>query len=180
MKQGTKSVLFGVHQFIWHPITVYLAWVDIYRKLPSFWETVAIVVHDWGYWGKAKMDDAEGEMHPVFGAKLIRAMRFFFFGSHEQANNIAFLVAFHSRYLAARFGVEPSKLCWPDKLCMKYDPSWFYLLRARLSGELAEYRLNAVQHIPLSESNRSWFKWIRAKCILVALNKTLGQARVNP
>lgn len=26
MRIGTKSILFGVHQFIWHPVTVYIAW----------------------------------------------------------------------------------------------------------------------------------------------------------
>lgn len=177
MKKGTKSVLFGVHQFIWHPITVYIAWVALYKKVPSFWETVAILIHDWGYFGKENMDDEDGEMHPVFGARLIQKLRFFFWGSHKQANDLAMLVAFHSRYLAARWHVEPSKLCWPDKLSLRYDPMWFYLLRARLSGELKEYRLNAVASIPLTESNRSWFKWIRAKCILVAYNHTPGSIR---
>lgn len=126
------------------------------------------------------MDDAAGELHPVFGAALIGKLRFFFFGNHKQANDLAMLVAFHSRYLSARYNREPSKLCWPDKLSLQFDPMWFYLIRARLSGELKEYRLNAAHALPLTESNKSWFKWIRAKCALVAYNKTPGSIRNSP
>lgn len=179
MKTGTKSVLFGVHQFIWHPITVYLAWVCLYKKLPTFWQTVAIVLHDVGYIGKAHMDDEDGELHPIVGARIIYYLRRFFFCSHKKARKTALLVALHSRFLSARFKQEPSALCWADKLCMRFDPQWFYLFRARLSGELKEYRLNDAAHIPLTESDESWFKWICAKCILVAYNKTPGSIRNN-
>ena len=46
------------------------------------------------------------------------------------------LVLLHSRRYAKVHGLEPSKLCWADKLSIMYDPEWFYLLRARASGEL--------------------------------------------
>lgn len=35
MNVGTKSLLFGVHQFIWHPITVTLAWHRLREAGPS-------------------------------------------------------------------------------------------------------------------------------------------------
>ncbi|MCK5235828.1 MAG: hypothetical protein KAR06_02490, partial [Deltaproteobacteria bacterium] len=59
---GTKSLLFGVHQFIWHPITVLIAWCKLYGW-PTWPELVCIIVHDWGYWGKPNMDGPEGEKH---------------------------------------------------------------------------------------------------------------------
>jgi hypothetical protein len=173
---GTRSVLFGVHQFLFHPITVWLAWFELYG-FPNFWETAAIVLHDIGYIGKRAMDDNEGELHPAVGAQLILKLRYFFGGTPQQANELAVLVAFHSRYLAARYNQRPTKLCWADKLCLKYDPMWFYLLRASLSGEIKEYRLNGLDYVPASASNRVWFKWLRAKCIDVARQQLPGHNR---
>jgi hypothetical protein len=42
-----------------------------------------------------------------------------------------------------------------------YDPWWFYLPRAIMSGEIKEYRLAAIKFVPLSASNREWFSWVR-------------------
>lgn len=173
MKTGTKSLLFGVHQFIWHPFTVYLAW----RKLngpPSWRELVCIIIHDWGYWGCDKMDDAKGELHPMVGAKLARRWldgkqdglcetcrngqsTSCFGGCHYGK-----LVLLHSRHLAKRLYQDPSKLCWPDKYSIIYEPAWWYLLRARLSGELAEYRDNGAKYIPLWCSDKEWFLWVKS------------------
>ncbi len=177
MKTGTKSVLFGVHAFWWHPITVYLAWIQLYRRWPTFWETVAIFFHDLGYWGSSKMDDEYGELHPVRAVRLMRRI----FGwrgvlaSHE--------VLYHSRFLVARWNkamggnLEPSRLCWADKLSLAFDPSWFYLFRARLSGELAEYKSNAVKTTGKEMTDSEWFNWIRAKCIRVAYQQEHATAR---
>jgi len=70
MTVGTKSILFGVHQFLWHPITVGLAWKHLYGVWPNRYEWVAIFCHDLGYWGKSNMDGAEGRTHPKRGAEL--------------------------------------------------------------------------------------------------------------
>lgn len=70
MKVGTKSLLFGVHQFIWHPITVARAWRRLHRKWPTLAECICIFVHDWGYWGCNDMDGPEGKNHPKLGARL--------------------------------------------------------------------------------------------------------------
>jgi len=47
MKVGTKSLLWGVHQIFWHPLTVTLAWRELYKKWPSWKEFVCIFIHDW-------------------------------------------------------------------------------------------------------------------------------------
>lgn len=151
MKLGTRSLLFGVHQFAWHPITVWLAWRRLYGA-PGWRETVCILIHDWGYWGCAEMDGPEGEAHPYLGARLAGWL----FGPAYRV-----LVLHHSRTLCRAAGVEPSRLCWADKLSMLYDPSWFYLLRARATGEIHEYRRQAVGYVPLIASDRYWLTWLK-------------------
>lgn len=176
MTTGTKSLLFGVHQFIWHPVTVWRGWVHLHKRWPSFWETIAIICHDWGYWGCEKMDDAKGEEHPYFGAELVSKWASLFWGS-DCGEYIYYLMLYHSRYLSARNGVEPSKLCWADKLSPKFDPPWFYVLRARLSGEIKEYRLNANNIIPPSVSDREWYLWLQQKCEVDAKQKRKASHR---
>lgn len=133
MNLGTRSLLFGVHQFLWHPITVWLAWVQLYG-FPSWRECACILIHDWGYAGCIDMDGPEGRLHPYDGAELAGR----WFGPRYHA-----LVMLHSREIARRMGVQPSRLCWADKLSMRFDPWWFYLPRAWITGELDEYLANA-------------------------------------
>jgi|GEM_PF-5904394 len=60
--------------------------------------------------------------------------------------------------------MQPSKLCWADKLSIIYDPWWVYLPRAWLSGELKEYRYKAAAcgAVPINASNREWYRWFRS------------------
>lgn len=162
MKVGTKSLLFGVHQFAWHPFTVWRAWRHLYGSSPTWRECVCIVVHDWGYWGCSNMDGEEGEAHPNVGAAI--AGRLFGPAYHD-------LVLLHSRSLSKRLGREPSKLCWADKFSMLYDWEPFYLFRARLTGELAEYRANAMHHVSLTASDRTWLRWLKARFATMAAEK---------
>lgn len=165
---GTKSLLFGVHQFLWHPLTVWLAFRRLYGRIPNRWETLAIIVHDWGYWGKPNMDGAEGETHPQLGADLMMWLAKKFSGSpHPQVDAFRWywFTKYHSRFCAAQNNTSPSELCWADKLSIWYEPRWFYLLRARLSGEIKEYRLNAKNRVPLFAFDKVWFDWYRGKVI---------------
>ena len=45
----------------------------------------------------------------------------------------------HSRFMAREYDLEVSKLCYADKLSIKYESKWFYSLRVKLSGEYLEY-----------------------------------------
>lgn len=164
MKTGTKSLLFGVHQVIWHPVTVYLAWVWLYRRFPTWRETVCIVIHDWGYWGKSKMDDEEGERHPETGAYL--AGRLLGQPYHD-------LCLLHSRHYARNAGKTPSSLCWADKMSICFEPWWLYLPRAWASGELYEYRhmASVTGFIDKSASHMKWYRWIQKRL------KKLGQEK---
>lgn len=71
MKLGTKSILFGAHQFLLHPVFVAIAWIKLYGFPydPRIW--IAFFVHDLGYWGKPNIDGPEGEVHPELGANIM-------------------------------------------------------------------------------------------------------------
>jgi hypothetical protein len=130
MNIGTKSILFGAHQFLIHPIFVFVAWWKLYGfpADPRLW--VAFFVHDLGYWGKPNMDGREGEKHVEFGAGLMCRL----FGSEWGE-----FCLYHSRYYAKRDNRPFSRLCVADKLVIILEPWWLYLPRVWLSGEIWEY-----------------------------------------
>lgn len=175
MKIGTRSLLFGVHQFIYHPITVGLAWHKCYKRWPLWWEWIAIFCHDLGYWGKPNMDGEEGQSHPEFGADIaarivFRVARLWmgFEYAADLSNTTHSLSLYHSTHYVQKFGVKVSALYLPDKMSVLFEPKWFYLLRGRLSGEIAEYVTNAP---PIASNGEQtiwrragqWFDWYRDK-----------------
>lgn len=147
MKMGTKSVLFGVHQFIWHPWTVARAWRWLYGRWPTFHEWVAIVLHDVGYLGKDAMDSPEGQTHPEIGAALARKVVYWSlrlrgrssFDAGTISDDIYDLCLFHSTHYAQMKGNVVSALYLPDKACILFDPPEWYLKRGKWSGEVFEY-----------------------------------------
>lgn len=163
MRIGTKSVLFGVHQFLLHPIMLAIGWWKAYgfRRVaigeqwvirqrryqrleteyaslfrPALW--VAFVVHDLGYLGKPNMDGPEGETHPELGARIMRWL----FG--EPWGDFVLL---HSRYYSKRLGRPVSPLCFADKWVIVLEPWWLYLPRVWMSGELREFIANAQNRV---------------------------------
>lgn len=161
MKTGTKSLLFGVHQFVWHPITVLLAWHHL-CGLPNWKEFVCIIIHDWGYWGCENMDDKKGEEHPRWAAD--KTMKWF--GPQYYC-----LCLYHSRHYAKRHNKQPSRLCWADKLSFLYDPKWFYLSRAWSSGELREYLKIAKDSGFGHTTVRDWHKKMKNVMWMLAVQK---------
>lgn len=178
MRIGTKSLLFGVHQFLWHPITVALAWKRVYTRWPCWWECVAIFCHDLGYWGKADMDGPEGITHPYDGARYAwrwtefiakRVFRYSQDAAERLGRQAWELCITHSygyceAYKNSRGGLlqfAPGPLAFPDKVCVLYDPRWFYRLRGRLSGEIYEFMRRAPTAV--SGSPRTWLLWYRSK-----------------
>jgi len=156
MKLGTKSILFGAHQFIIHPICVFFAWWKLYGfpSDPRLW--IAFVIHDWGYWECPNMDGEEGELHPWWAAEKMG----YWFGQkwHE-------FCLYHSRFLAKRHGVGFSRLCVADKMSMWIEPPWLYLPRVMLSGEIKEYMGHAhIRHKKegiSTETRTLWFTSVR-------------------
>lgn len=168
MKIGTKSVLFGAHQFLIHPLFVAAAWWRLYGfpRDPRLW--VAFFIHDLGYIGKPNMDGPEGEAHPELGARIMGELfdgcrRWTFNGpdamppEHWQAAIAEYMdrhfggltpdvsltwlgfTLYHSRFYAKKNGVRHSRLCVADKLATAMEPWWLYLPRVILTGEIVEY-----------------------------------------
>lgn len=159
MSIGTKSLLFGVHQFLWHPAVVGLAWRKLHGRWPTWEEWVAIVVHDWGYWGCQDMDGPGGVNHPLLGAKVAESIVYFFHRDFNRAYRIFCLSAGHSASYAEKFGLETSDLHGPDKYSVVYEPWWFYRMRGMLTGEIYEY----MEYGPKGLSPRQWFRWLQGK-----------------
>ena len=164
MKIGTKSILFGVHQFILHPIFTALAWWKLYGFPcdPRLW--VAFFVHDLGYWGKPDMDGPAGESHPILGSRIMSV-----FGRNWRG-----FVLYHSGYYAEQHHKKISRLCVADKYAIVLVPTWLYVFLGRLSGELYEYQYQ-IKYIRQRSfhilTDREWFesvkvsvgKWVEEK-----------------
>lgn len=78
ISEGTLSWLFGFHSII-HSFFVYLAWIKLYKKLPSFKETICILLHDIGYCGMNYITNQNHEGHEILGAKIAEKL----FGKKE-------------------------------------------------------------------------------------------------
>lgn len=131
MKVGTKSLLFGAHQFAIHPIFVARGWKRLYgpARDPRLW--IAFVIHDWGYFGKPNMDGPEGEQHVNWAADKMGK----WFGPEWRD-----FCRYHSRFWAKAHGQPISRLCVADKQALLETPRWLYLFLVRLSGEEKEYK----------------------------------------
>jgi hypothetical protein len=144
-------------------------------RWPHWWEWVAIFCHDIGYWGKPNMDGPEGQTHPEAGARLakqiVHRVGFWIFDNSFSGDEkrcyyagVAHdLALYHSSAYAKANGQPTSALYWPDKLSIFFDPRWFYLLRAKATGEVWEYiRVNAPGWLIWDDQPaETWFNWYR-------------------
>lgn len=174
MKVGTKSLLFGVHQFAWHPWTVIRAYRAVHGVWPMFDECLCILVHDWGYWGCPNLDGEQGKRHPERGARIAFCLVYLWYKEFRRCH---WLVAksyaeeaydrtlYHSSHYARAHGAKPSALYLPDKASILHEPRWFYLLRARLSGEVWEYISNSpfAKLPPELQTANGWYLWYKSK-----------------
>jgi len=130
MRVGTKSILFGVHNILVHPLSVAIAWWKLYGFPgdPRLW--CAFILHDLGYWGLSAMESVGSETHVELGARIMTWL----FGAPWGE-----FCASHSRCFARSRGVPVSQLCIADKLAFVLTPPWLYLPLARATGELQEY-----------------------------------------
>lgn len=146
MKLGTKSLLFGVHQFFLHPLIVGISYYRLYGFPvdPRLW--AAFVVHDWGYWGCEDMDGPGGREHPQLGYKIMK----FFFG-HDWGQ----WTRCHSREYCKNHGLVPSTLCVADKMAITVMPWWLYCAFACLTGEMKEYYANGAGKFKATDY-KSW------------------------
>jgi hypothetical protein len=157
VRVGTKSLLFGAHQFLIHPYFVAKAWKQLYgpARDPRLW--IAFVIHDWGYWGKPNMDGPEGERHVEWAAKVMGKL----FGTEWHD-----FCLYHSRHYAKKYGKPYSRLCVADKLAPTLEPGPLYLVRVIWSDEVSEY----LQHTDEGTTISEWYSafvtrmraWVKA------------------
>lgn len=157
VKLGTKTLLFGVHQVVIHPLFVTIAWIKIYRSVPSWRELLCIIIHDWGYWGKSNLKDADGDRHPEYGAALAGKL----FGPEWRD-----FILGHSSFYMCRHNVARSKLFAPDKYWHCMIPLWLYKVLAVPSGEFRHYREmnHARQVAEPHESDAEWWAKLQKVC----------------
>lgn len=137
---GTRTLLWGSHQFLIHPLFVALAWRKLYKSWPNDWRIfLAIALHDIGYWGLGDLDGPVGELHPMGGARIVAWL-----ASWRNRDTYHWWYEFtacHSRTYARRvFGGKHSPLMNADKLAIVLYPHWLYSLLAWLTGEWQEGR----------------------------------------
>lgn len=192
MRVGTKSILFGAHQFAIHPWFVAAAWWQLYGFPfdPRLW--VAFFIHDLGYIGKPNMDGPEGETHPLLGARIMSRL----FDPREMTGDFSHVIVrpplvkrqtllghwgqfclLHSRYYAKTLGKQPSRLCIADKLAIALTPTWLYLPLVRATGEIREYMAHAkhrlIGNAQISDDEKrrltsgaehEWYAGVRSYC----------------
>lgn len=116
MTEGTKSLLFGCHQFLLHPLFVVAAWRKLYSRWPRPWQLVCILLHDIGHLGKDYLSDPElKKIHWQLGAVLAGKL----FGTHAY-----WFVRWHSKSSNGSTW-QPSELFWADKYSRLIAPLWF-------------------------------------------------------
>lgn len=161
MKIGTKSVLYGAHCLLIHPVFVLIAWIKLYGWPwdPRLW--IAFFVHDLGYWGKPNIDGEEGVTHPELGAFLMHK----WFDRSFKVNGSTLrplywynLCYYHSRSLSKKDGRPCSKLYAADKLAMALEPKWLYLPRVNWTGEINEYMEICVRGFT---SQDEWYDFVK-------------------
>lgn len=134
---GSRSLLYGGHQFVIHPLCVAWAWWRLYG-VPRGWRLWAcFFLHDIGYWDKTDMDGAQGKYHPLRGAYFAYAWLGPAWGE---------LCVGHSRSFANAFNRPPSRLMRADKYATVLVPLPLYVALIWLTGEWREYLALALAH----------------------------------
>lgn len=168
MSIGTKSLLFGYHQFLLHPIALAISWWKLFGFPWDLRLWVAFVVHDWGYWGKPNMDGPEGEQHPYLGARIMQSLFDRKFRWPERVTGYNRLTVspwynftiLHSRFMAKAKNMHPSRLCAADKYVSLILPWWVQLPLMNLTGEIHEYMKG--QNGRTGSNGGSQLAWFRA------------------
>ena len=168
MKMGTKSLLFGSHQFLIHSLIVARAWWLLFGFPwdPRLW--VCFFVHDLGYWGKPDMDGEEGKTHPELGAHIAHWLcdrKDYSDEPWEVSHPLIWhdFCLYHSRSYSKKNGRDLSRLALADKLAFAITPWWLFIPMCRLTGEIGEYIHIYEQPTDPRTNLRKWLKECQAE-----------------
>jgi hypothetical protein len=152
-QQGFLGI--GAHNPIIHTATVTVAWVKLFKKLPSFKEFVCIFFHDFGYISWRDESDFV-DNHPELGARICRLL----FGREGFELCIG-----HSREYSLKYGLKLSKLCFADKLSNLVLPPSVYGFILWIGGtfrwaEMNKGRKGMFVSTDLGEIRSHYRKWL--------------------
>lgn len=166
MKIGTKSVLYGAHQFAIHPWFVAYAWWKLHgfksvfigeydypdfleqndgKRYPLPWRRDAFTsLWHWKLWLAFFIHDlgylGKPNMDGPEGEQhpYLGARIMYALGGYQR-QVWHDLLLYHSRFLAKQNNAQPSVFCIADKLAIVVTWRWLYMLLVRSTGEVAEY-----------------------------------------
>lgn len=131
MTEGTKSYLFGCHQFLLHPLWVLMAWKLEYKAWPCWWELICILLHDVGICGRQYMsNDKAKEGHWELGAALSSKIIMYLTPRRKRLTLSPTPYWYRARKLIAghcpnESHLPKSKLFIPDKRSFLVAPIWW-------------------------------------------------------
>jgi len=128
VRTAVKSLLVGMHNPAIHGLFVGMSWPKLFGELPSFRESLCILVHDLGYLQQTTLD-GDDNRHPEFGAKMARLL----------GEEFWLLCITHSRDYAKQLHQPLSKLGYADKYSVLLYPDWLFKRLIYSGGEAAEY-----------------------------------------
>lgn len=180
MTTGTKSILFGTHQFFIHPFFVLLGWIKFFKEIPPFKVWVAIFIHDWGYWGTEKIISKEGAEHSERSAWIIE--RWYYANMDHKEIYVGYpdweklyydkrkdkywqmynFIKYHGENFAEKDNHPLSPLYFADKLGAVMTPIWLNSILCVLSGESKEYWDFLGGRISLRVFFKRYKLWVQA------------------
>ena len=138
MNEGTKSYLFGCHQFFFHPLWVLFAWRLEYKSWPKLWQIICILLHDVGIIGRQYIAVDESKLgHWMLGANIAQRL-FLRLDMPKIAWKSWVLIAGHCPNESS---LPKSKLFISDKRAYLIEPMWmkwlnYYLEDFRISNPI--------------------------------------------
>ncbi len=151
MTQGTKSFLFGCHQFLLHPYFILKAWKFWYGKYPNWREIVCIFIHDIGIIGLDYLEKGRKDGHWNKGALLVKRLfgrkYFNFCAGHTDEWH------FLGSELLKDKTASRSKLFIPDKISYLFCPLWWLKWCTYLEGFLKRAGVSHLQWREMVKQN---------------------------
>ncbi len=116
MKEGTKSVLIGCHNPLFHGTWVLMAWRLEYKAWPKWWEIVGIFLHDIGVGGRQYLSDDKAKIgHWERGAHYTELIVWHLARHRRKAYLRQRAYQFVAGHCPEESGYLQSKLARPDK-----------------------------------------------------------------
>lgn len=146
IKSGISCLIFGYHNILLHPLTLFASYIDRHKKIPSFEWVILFFLHDIGY-AFISMEDilsVEKDNHPEYGARIIKKI----LDEHWADISIR-----HSRDYCK--GKDLSELGYLDKDCYRFHPITLAMIQCFISGELGTRNLEKINMLIVGWRNKA-------------------------